>query len=497
MAKSSVVERELKFDVGPGFVIPPVDQVLPEGGRFEHGSQQLRSDYFDTADHALLRGGITLRRRTGTSDNGWQLKVPNRPFGEEIQAPLEQSSEGGAEGVPDDLATLLLGTVGDQALVQVASIVTDRTFTRLVDADGALLAEIGDDQVRASASGETATATRWREVEIELGAGSGALQLLDALDRLLRHAGAQPSDTASKLARALSPPHSIPPPRTAKQTAGDLVARYVAEQQGALLAGDLGLRRGDETVIHPTRVATRRLRSTLRIFRRFVDSDRAARLDGELRWYAGLLGQVRDRQVLRRRLDAMVDDLDDSLLLGPVKARIDTELQTEQAEHWRRLQTEISSRRYLALLADLADWVDHPPHTPAADQSARAVLKPVARSRRRVKQRLRDANIAGDIDLLHPARKAAKRARYAAEAAEPVTGRKASRRQAKRYQRLQDLLGEHQDSLVSATLLRRLGAKAGTTKGENGFSFGILFEREQRNARVAQNKARRAASKSA
>lgn len=42
-----------------------------------------------------------------------------------------------------------------------------------------------------------------------------------------------------------------------------------------------------------------------------------------------------------------------------MKARIDTELQTEQADHWQRLQTEITGPRYLALLADLADWVDN------------------------------------------------------------------------------------------------------------------------------------------
>ena len=40
-------------------------------------------------------------------------------------------------------------------------------------------------------------------------------------------------------------------------------------------------------------------------------------------------------------------------------------------------------------------------------------------------------------------------------------GPKTATAHADRYQRLQDLLGEHQDSLVSAEVLRRLGAKAG------------------------------------
>jgi hypothetical protein len=76
-----------------------------------------------------------------------------------------------------------------------------------------------------------------------------------------------------------------------------------------------------------------------------------------------------------------------------------------------------------------------------------------------------------------------------------VIGKKRARSEAKRYQKLQDLLGEHQDSIVSAELLRRLGAKAGPIKGENGFAFGILHEREEHNARTARTKARKTAKR--
>lgn len=66
-------------------------------------------------------------------------------------------------------------------------------------------------------------------------------------------------------------------------------------------------------------------------------------------------------------------------------------------------------------------------------------------------------------------------------------------RAADRYRRLQDLLGEHQDSAVAAKLLRQLGAAAGITDGENGFTFGLLFEREQERAAAARSKAQRIA----
>jgi CHAD domain-containing protein len=482
----SYLEREFKFDVQPTFVIPDVTALLPAGGRTETASEHLRSDYFDTADHALLRARMTLRRRTGTTDTGWQLKVPQEPFREEIR--IDSTDD----DIPPELTALLLGVGRGQSLTRIATVTTERSVTRLLDASGTRLAEIDDDTVHATAAGDAATATKWREVEVEL--GSDELELLYAVGKRLRRAGAKRAKSSSKLARAL-PAVSAKDRQDRRPRAGDVVAAYVTEQQHVILAGDLALRRGDDSVIHKTRVATRRLRSTLLVFKTFLEPERAAALDGELRWFAALLGEVRDRQVLRTRLDRMLEQVDDSLLLGPVRARVDTELRHEQAEHWNTLQTEITEPRYLRMLADIDHWVQDPPFTAEARSKAAVLAASVARAEHTVARRLAKANATGDIHRLHGARKAAKRARYAAEAAAPVIGPKRAARHAKRYQKLQDLLGEHQDSLISSDLLRRLGAKAGTTPGENGFAFGILHEREQHHAHAASAKARRTAEK--
>ncbi|MGX7679122.1 CYTH and CHAD domain-containing protein [Jatrophihabitans sp. DSM 45814] len=485
----SYIERELKFDVEAGFAVPAVDALLPAGGRMEHVTERLRSDYFDTADRALLQAHITLRRRTGTTDTGWQLKIPHEPFREEIRV---QDSQDGDGSVPPELRDLLLGVSLDRPLIQIATLRTERAVTRLLDVEGRRLAEIDDDTVRASAAGDSATASSWREIEVEL--GENPVELLQALGRALRRAGAHRSTSSSKLSRALPEANQVTRPNR-KPRAGDITAAYIREQQRMIIAGDIALRRGDESVIHKTRVATRRLRSTLRTFAVLFDSDRAAVLDDELRWYGGLLGEVRDRQVLTKRLDRLLEGLDETLVLGPVKTRIDTTLRAEQGEHWQTLQEAMSQPRYLSLLADIAAWVADPPLQPKASGRPNELTRLVDKAERKVARRLRHANATGDVHRLHAARKAAKRARYAAEAAEPVIGRKASAKQAGRYQKLQDLLGEHQDSIVSAELLRRLGAKAGTARGENGFTFGILHEREQQNAIDTRDKARRIAKK--
>ncbi|TQC48879.1 hypothetical protein EEB14_12985 [Rhodococcus sp. WS4] len=57
--------------------------------------------------------------------------------------------------------------------------------------------------------------------------------------------------------------------------------------------------------------------------------------------------------------------------------------------------------------------------------------------------------------------------------------------------KLQEVLGEHQDSVVSAGILRPLGARAGTIPGESGFTFGLLYGLERRAAQHVRTRATR------
>ena len=91
---------------------------------------------------------------------------------------------------------------------------------------------------------------------------------------------------------------------------------------------------------------------------------------------------------------------------------------------------------------------------------------------------------------LHETRKAAKRARYAAEAAQPVSGKRA-RRYVKRMKAVQSVLGDHQDSVTARVAAREIGVQAHLA-GENAFSFGMLYERAHCEAQALQGQARRA-----
>ena len=94
------------------------------------------------------------------------------------------------------------------------------------------------------------------------------------------------------------------------------------------------------------------------------------------------------------------------------------------------------------------------------------------KGRAKADKRLRKAD--DDIEQLHRARKAMKRARYAAELVEPADGQmKAIARKAEEFQ---TLLGELQDATVSAKFLATISSdKDGET---DGFTYGILMANE-------------------
>lgn len=275
-------------------------------------------------------------------------------------------------------------------------------------------------------------------------------------------------------------------------SAASLVGAYLALHCQALLDEDHALRGGDDTAIHDTRVASRRVRSALRVFSPLFDPGDAGLLDRELRWWASTLGPVRDLQVLQDRLDALVAEVDEGVPMDAVKTLIDDELRRNRLEHWATAQAALAGERHTSLLATVERWGLEPPWTEKALRPAQALVPMVERADHEATARLERANRSHDVEELHSARKAAKRARYATDVVAPVVGKRGAK-DAKRHKRLQKLLGEHQDSVVSADLLRRLGTSKDAASNECSFGFGLLYEREQQRARKARAAARRAA----
>ncbi|GAB7040470.1 MULTISPECIES: CHAD domain-containing protein [Catenuloplanes] len=258
----------------------------------------------------------------------------------------------------------------------------------------------------------------------------------------------------------------------------NLVLQYLRAQRDTIRWTEAGARRGDAEAVHDMRVAIRRLRSTLRTFRGLWDAERSEWLRAELKWLADQLGPVRDGQVMSERLAAAVEAEPDRLVRGPVADRLREGLGDRIAEGRSGLRGALDGERYRVLLGRLNALVV----TTDGGSSAwlrKRTRKAVHRADRMLADAVRDRETAPGPEAdahLHDARKAYKRARYAVEVTRPAAGRPA-RRLAKRLTALQDVLGTHQDSVITGSVLLE-AADAAAARGEETFTYGLLHARQ-------------------
>ncbi len=238
---------------------------------------------------------------------------------------------------------------------------------------------------------------------------------------------------------------------------------HLRAQVAAIVSLDPQVRDDAPDAVHQMRVAGRRLRSALATFRPLVEREITDPVREELTWLAGVLGDARDVEVMRDRLNSLV-------------ARETTEAATrEPGTHLERVLTEahdsargrvddaMETGRYHQLIDELTMLSKRPPWTPRAQRPAARVLpKRVHRDWGRLHARVvaaDDARTSSErTERLHDVRKAAKRVRYASEALAPVFGHDAEEL-GKAAKQLQTVLGEYQDSAVSQELLRELAAQ--------------------------------------
>jgi CHAD domain-containing protein len=441
--------------------------------------------YFDTGELDLARHGVTLRRRTGGLDAGWHLKLP---YDTDIRTELHLPLDDGTETVPEELLDPVRALVRDRPLVPIARLSTRRLQHPLTDDKAVVLAQVCDDRVHAERLHPPDQVQDWREWEVEL--VDGDQTVLDRVEQRLLDAGAGPTSSTSKLFRCLG--EAVPPARTtlsrkqlSRASAAQVLIAYLSEQVAELHRQDGRLRADSPGSVHKLRIAARRVRSALKTYRPLFEPGATDEVGDELRWLGSALGDARDAQVLRERLHLMVAAEPPELVLGPVLTRIDDELRTVQRDGREQAVRSLGSERYFRLLDALDELVQSPPLLPEADEPASRVLprllkRDAKRLRHAVDEIARTETPQQHDVALHEARKKAKRLRYGAESAVPVFGGRAKALAAS-TKKVQQRLGEHQDTVMSRTTLREYGVRA-HLNGENGFTFGRLHALEQTRA---------------
>ena len=454
------LEREIKLRADLGFTLPDLRALVE--GTIRLPEQKLWATYFDTPDLRLWHRGITLRHRLGDQDATgiWTLKLPQGEAGRAIGR-SELTRPGPPDTVPDDVVAILRGIVRHSSLEQITEIETLRRRLTLQGKRDTRLGELDDDTV--TIHGGRHDGRRFRQIELEVQHDDADLWK-GVLGRLYA-AGARADEIGPKLARALDGwqlNSFTTNPLGPKSSLGDVVRASIAGALDRILNHEYRLRvdpHAPSHDIHQTRVAARRLRADLKTFGGMLDPLWVRHTRRDLKWLGAVLGEVRDADVLAGHLDRhraedsadweghalLVEALDDQRRAGALE-----------------LARVLDSDRYLLLLDRLHAATERPPFVRGGHKSSRfgadsgaktalprLIRKPWKKLRRYVKR----AGSRPTNSQLHQIRIRAKQLRYAAEAAEPVIGKRA-RRTATAAEHLQTELGTHHDAVVAERWLR-------------------------------------------
>ncbi|MFS0319086.1 CHAD domain-containing protein [Corynebacterium striatum] len=536
MSTKTFLEVEAKFAVAESIQLPELTRLSGVDHIAETRKHALSAIYYDTEDLRLTHAKITLRRRTGGNDDGWHLKIPGAQGRTEIHAELGDPVDGRYE-VPAELLREVRSVVRNHALEPIAQVDNNRTELVLADAQGKAVAEFCDDHVTAFSFLPGGGQQSWREWEVELagdlpGTKDGSRFIREATS-LLIGAGARVSASPSKLKTALGDsidsaplPPALAHSNVEPDSAAAAVVTALKANRDKLVDYDPRVRRNEWDSVHQMRVATRELRSHIQTFHGIVVGPEIERIEAELKQLASILGVARDAEVVEERWLNLLASEDSNTLDDATREHISHDMGTAFRRAHRHVVAALDSDRYLALLDSLDQFLANPPVAedselefseaddaavissvtpaePTAEPAAEDSPKPAKKDeephdmdtvmalhlneayKKLVKRHEKAVKNWDNLELtlherenyFHDMRKAAKKLRYAAEAAGSATNLK-TKNLYKACKDMQSVLGDFQDSVTSRDKLLEL-ANTARRRGEDTFGYGLLYQRER------------------
>ncbi len=470
-------------------LLDKIDRYTVSSGRTSH----VQDTYLDTAGCDLAQQGWACRLRR--DERGWTLtlKGPRTSDSEvitraELETPLPgeiSDPQGWPEGPWRD-ETLRL--VGDQALTPWLIIAQERT-RRLLSADDRVVAELSLDTVDLTSEGprlymlecellpdgqpedmqriaaalaQVAGLTPEPRSKLELAVAADAERISAMAEKPAKAAKQAPPAPAEQPARA-----KVAPPRPEDSIwlgAAKVLERY----RNDMLAHEAGTRLGeDPEELHDMRVATRRMRSAMRLVRPYLRSAHAGDAEDGLRELGAALGAVRDLDVALADLSAFRDQAGDKAS-GLQVLVDDWTAQREAARH--EMLTYLSKKRYRRLLKDLRRLLDDL-YAPREESGAHYVVSALVPRLVHVHWQSVEAHgqVAPDapLEFLHQVRIECKRLRYALESYRNALPKRLTGA-IPAVTALQDHLGELHDAAVAVERIDQTLAARGDLRGLEG-----------------------------
>lgn len=420
--------------------------------------------YFDTPDLDLARHGFHLRiRRSGTH----RLQTLKTAAGHAVasqrgewEQPVETDTPDLA-ALADTPAASALRDIGADRLRPAFTTDIHRT-TRLihVDRDATIEAAFDHGVIIACNRSEPVS-----ELELELKQGDVAA--LYRLAAALVAAVPMALEPASKAERGLhlrsgTSPSAVKAADVAFAPGLPASAAFAAIIRAILhhiITNLAPARGGDVEGVHQLRVAIRRMRAALRLFRPLLQEQVATQFDTEL-WRVGqVFGVVRDWDVfLHETLPAAETNAAERPWFELLRTQSEIRRTTAQQD----MRSELDGPAFTGLLLGLAGWIEDGAQDPMMlgnerlrhplSDLAPELIKPLSRTVAKRGRRLDEAS----HEALHALRKSIKRLRYALEFLAPLYPHRQVKAAVDACKNLQEILGQVNDAAVTPDLAERL-----------------------------------------
>lgn len=453
----------------------------PDGFEVEPlGEKKLSDTYLDTENWRVFRAGYALRiRRKG--ERGEKVEatmklLSSTPSGDgpkvrrEISEPLDSEDPAALIASKGPVGSRLRSLVGEGKPVALFEVETRRTAYRVSpettvrnegpESGNAPSAEIALDETGIPVPDGEPVSLKRVEVEVEEGDQGDFSSFVKNLAERFRLTPASTSKfEAGMFGLELTPPEPPdfgPKEVSADLTTGEFAYAVLRRQFEAFLSHEPGTRIGDDPEeLHDMRVASRRMRAAMKVFRGALPV-RSARFGDELKWVASFLGDVRDLDVQLEQLEVWSSDAspEDRDSLGELRLVLERGRETAR----RTMLRSFDSRRYSRFTESYPAFLLCGPSRRSVGARVPVLRSGPATIRKAYRKfrKLGDGITKSSPDAgYHELRKRGKRLRYTIEFLTPVYGTPA-KEMITTLKSIQDVLGDHQDAVVAAGRLREL-----------------------------------------
>ncbi len=459
--------------------------------------------YLDTYDWRLFRDGLALRLRHTKGKYVCTLENCAKSEGgkndrQETGITAKQNFRDRCDDVPQEIMQKIKDIIYPRRLITQLTVRTEREpFVAITGDETEILVGFDSTAFQATGLNKPHRAERFFEMQMEL--QKGALERIDSVVKnITRTFSFRPSlkptlKTAIERLDIKFPAKNPPDVLTVK---GDdrldvAIQKILAFQLSRLQENIPGVKADIDTeFVHQGRVATRRMRSIIKLFKGAIPQRSAVYFAGELSWLASLFGAVRDLDVFLLNLPGFLAEID----LAPQKTKdvLLKQIREERLSRLADLNAGLSSSRWRIFFLRLSSFSRR---KPASKPLASLALNTVCTTAPLILSELFERVIKRGNILLgkpklknyHRLRIEFKKLRYASEffnsaAADRLTPFIAG------VIEIQDCLGKLQDTVFTKALIKSFIKKwkGGIVDPMLVFTLGEIYQLQQKISEARQ-----------